>query len=141
MKKIFRQFCRFSAVGIVAFLIDYGLLFTFTESFHLHYLWSSMLSFSVATVFNYVYSTKYVFECSKEKRKTGQFGMFLLLSACGLMLNSIFMNMFVERMELHYMLAKICATLLVSIWNFFSRKIFLEENVRDWFSGRHRWLF
>lgn len=139
MKKIFKQFCRFSAVGVVSFLIDYGLLFTFTESLHMHYLWSSMLSFSAATVFNYVYSTKYVFECSGERR-TGQFGMFLLLGFCGLLLNSIFMKVLVEHMELHYMLAKICAAFLVSLWNFGSRKIFLEENFRERISERRRGL-
>lgn len=129
MKKILKQFCRFSVVGVVAFLIDYGLLFTFTDTLHMHYLLSSMLSFSVATVFNYVYSTKYVFECKEEQNKAGQFTVFLLLSACGLLLNSILMKTLVENMELHYMFAKLFSAVVVSIWNFASRKIFLEERV------------
>lgn len=129
MKKILKQFCRFSVVGVVAFLIDYGLLFTFTDTLHMHYLLSSMLSFSVATVFNYVYSTKYVFECKEEQNKAGQFTVFLLLSACGLVLNSILMKTLVENMELHYMFAKLFSAVVVSIWNFASRKIFLEERV------------
>lgn len=129
MKKILKQFCRFSVVGVVAFLIDYGLLFTFTDTLHMHYLLSSMLSFSVATVFNYVYSTKYVFECKEEQNKAGQFTVFLLLSACGLLLNSILMKTLVENMEFHYMFAKLFSAVLVSIWNFASRKIFLEERV------------
>lgn len=140
MKKILKQFCKFSAVGVVSFLMDYGLLFAFTESFHMHYLLSSMLSFSAATVFNYVYSTKYVFECSEEKSRTGQFTIFLLLSGCGLMLNSLLMKMLVENMEMYYMLAKLCATILVSVWNFVSRKVFLEENIREKISGKRREL-
>ncbi|WP_075721289.1 GtrA family protein [Roseburia sp. 499] len=131
MKKILKQFCRFSVVGVVAFLIDYGLLFTFTDTLHMHYLLSSMLSFSVATVFNYVYSTKYVFECKEEQNKAGQFTVFLLLSACGLLLNSILMKTLVENMELHYMFAKLFSAVVVSIWNFASRKIFLEERVME----------
>ena len=131
MKKILKQFCRFSVVGVVAFLIDYGLLFTFTDTLHMHYLLSSMLSFSVATVFNYVYSTKYVFECKEEQSKAGQFTVFLLLSACGLVLNSILMKTLVENMELHYMFAKLFSAVLVSVWNFASRKIFLEERVME----------
>lgn len=129
MKKILKQFCRFSVVGVVAFLIDYGLLFAFTDTLHMHYLLSSMLSFSVATVFNYVYSTKYVFECKEEQNKAGQFTVFLLLSACGLLLNSILMKTLVENMEFHYMFAKLFSAVVVSIWNFASRKIFLEERV------------
>lgn len=141
MKKIMKQFCRFSLVGVVSFLVDYALLFTFTETFHMHYLLSSMLSFSAATVFNYIYSTKYVFDCNVKHRKKGRFGIFLLLSGCGLLLNSIIMKMLVEHLELYYMLAKICAALLVSFWNFISRKVFLEDGVRQRIAGRRKELF
>lgn len=140
MKKLLKQFCRFSAVGVVAFLMDYGLLFVFTESLHMHYLLSSMLSFSVSTVFNYVYSTRYVFDCDQEKGRTGQFTVFLLLSVCGLLLNSLLMKIFVEQMMMHYMMAKLCAAILVSVWNFISRKVFLEENFRERISGKRREL-
>lgn len=141
MKKIMRQFCRFSLVGVVSFLVDYALLFTFTETFHMHYLLSSMLSFSAATVFNYIYSTKYVFDCNVRHRKKGRFSIFLLLSGCGLLLNSIIMKMLVEHLGLYYMLAKICAALLVSFWNFISRKVFLEDGVRQRIAGRRKELF
>lgn len=140
MKKILKQICKFSAVGVAAFLMDYGLLFVFTESLHMHYLLSSMLSFSGATVFNYVYSTKYVFECREEQTKAGQFTVFVVLSICGLLINSILMQAFVEDMELHYMFAKLISGVLVSIWNFMSRKVFLEENIREKLSGKRREL-
>lgn len=140
MKKILKQFCRFSVVGVVAFLIDYGLLFAFTDILHMHYLLSSMLSFSVATIFNYVYSTKYVFECREEQSKAGQFTVFLLLSACGLLLNSMLMKTLVESMELYYMFAKLFSAVIVSIWNFVSRKIFLEEKLLEKIFSRRREL-
>lgn len=140
MKKILKQFYKFSLVGVAAFLIDYGLLFVFTESLQMHYLLSSMLSFTVATVFNYIYSTKYVFECREEQSKAGQFIFFVLLSACGLLLNSILMKMLVERLELHYMFAKLFSAVVVSIWNFASRKVFLEEEFRARVSTRRREL-
>ena len=140
MKKILMQFCKFSMVGVVAFLIDYGLLFAFTDLLHMHYLVSSMLSFSVASVFNYIYSTKYVFECREEQRKAGQFTVFLLLSACGLLLNSMLMKTFVENMAFHYMVAKLFSAVIVSIWNFISRKIFLEEGIKERLFARRQEL-
>lgn len=140
MKKIVRQFCRFSVVGVAAFLIDYGLLFVFTDMLYMHYLLSSMLSFSVATTFNYVYSTKYVFECKEEQNKAGQFTVFLLLSACGLLLNSMLMKTLVENMEIHYMYAKLFSAVVVSVWNFASRKIFLEEKLLEKLFSRRRGL-
>ncbi len=101
----------------------------FTETLHMHYLLSSMLSFTASALFNYVYSTKYVF-CSRDrKNRAGQFAVFLLLSGCGLILNSLLMNALVEKLMLHYMVAKICAAMSVSVWNFVSRKVFLEEGL------------
>ncbi len=129
MNQLIKQFCRFSVVGAAAFLLDYGLLFIFTETLHMHYLLSSMLSFTASAVFNYVYSTKYVFQSRGGKNRTGQFALFLLLSVCGLILNSLLMNVLVEDFMLHYMAAKICAAMTVSVWNFVSRKVFLEEKL------------
>ncbi len=140
MKNILKQFCKFSVVGVAAFLIDYGLLFMFTEFLQMHYLLSSMLSFSVATTFNYVYSTRYVFVCGDEQNKAGQFTGFLLLSACGLLMNSMLMKMLVENMEFYYMFAKLFSGVLVSIWNFASRKLFLEEKIVEKFFSRRREL-
>lgn len=140
MKKILKQFCKFSAVGGVAFLIDYGLLFIFTEFSHMHYLSSSMVSFTAATTFNYVYSTKYVFECKEDQNKAGQFTLFLLFGACGLLLNSMLMKIMVEQIEYHYMFAKLLSGAVVSVWNFTSRKIFLEEKVMEKIFLRRREL-
>ena len=129
MNQLIKQFCKFSVVGVAAFLVDHGLLFIFTETLHMHYLLSSMLSFTASALFNYVYSTKYVF-CSRDrKNRAGQFAVFLLLSGCGLILNSLLMNALVEKLMLHYMVAKICAAMSVSVWNFVSRKVFLEEGL------------
>lgn len=140
MKKMIKQFCIFSMVGAGSFLVDYALLFIFTETVHMHYLLSSMLSFSAATAFNYIYSTKYVFECAGEQKRKGEFSIFLLLSGCGLLMNSLIMKWFVEHLELHYMAAKICAALLVSFWNFSSRKVFLEDGIRQRIAGRRKEL-
>lgn len=141
MRKILEQFFRFSAVGVMAFLIDYGLLFIFTETLHMHYLCSSILSFTAATAFNYVYSTRYVFQCRSNNDWRGQFLTFLLLSGCGLMLNFILMKLMVEQMALHYMTAKLCAAFLVAVWNFISRKVFLEETILEKCSKKRGKLF
>ncbi|MEG0962746.1 MAG: GtrA family protein [Lachnospiraceae bacterium] len=140
MKKMLKQFCKFSVVGVMAFLIDYGLLYIFTESFGMHYLVSSMISFVIATIFNYVYSTKYVFDCKQEQNTKGQFTVFVLLSSCGLFLNSILMKNLVEHLAIYYMGAKLISGVIVSIWNFASRKIFLEEDIREKIAGKKRAL-
>lgn len=126
MLQLLKQFFRFSIVGGLSFVIDYGLLFLLTESGDMHYLVSASCSFIAATVFNYIYSMKYVFSSREDIGKTGQFTIFLILSLCGLGLNAMLMRWSVEHLCMHYMAAKVLATLIVSIYNFVTRKLFLE---------------
>mgnify|MGYP003229864371 CR=1 FL=1 len=62
MKKLIAQFMKFGIVGVIAFLIDYGLMVALTEFFGVPYLISNTISFTVSVVFNYVASMRYVFE-------------------------------------------------------------------------------
>lgn len=135
MLDLLKQLFRFSVVGVLSFGIDYGLLFLLTELGDMHYLISASCSFTAATVFNYIYSMKYVFSGREDISRMGQFGIFLILSLCGLGLNTLLMRWGVERLAFHYMEAKLVSTLIVSVWNFATRKLFLEE--KDW-SGIQR---
>lgn len=126
-----KQFFRFSVVGVLSFGLDYGLLFLLTEWGSTHYLVSAALSYTAATVFNYIYSKKYVFSVREDVGRARQLLLFLLLSLCGLGLNTMLMRLGVERLDFHYMGAKILATLMVSVWNFVTRKLLMEERMRN----------
>ena len=49
---------KFGIVGVIAFLIDYGLMVALTEFFGVPYLISNTISFTVSVVFNYVASMR-----------------------------------------------------------------------------------
>ena len=53
MIKLFQQFMKFGVVGVIAFVIDYGLMVFLTEVFGVNYLVSATISFTVSTVFNF----------------------------------------------------------------------------------------
>ena len=61
MKKLVAQIMKFGVVGVIAFVIDYGLLALLTEAFGVNYLVSATISFTVSVMFNYVASMRYVF--------------------------------------------------------------------------------
>ena len=54
MKKLIAQIMKFGVVGVIAFIIDYGLLIFLTEVFGVPYLISATVSFTVSGVFNYL---------------------------------------------------------------------------------------
>ena len=123
MKKLINQLLKFGLVGGIAFLIDYGLLFICTEWFGIYYFISSIISFSVSVIFNYIASVLWVFDVDQEKSKTKNFIIFIALSIVGLGINQIIMWYGVEILNLYYMLI---ATFIVMVFNFITRKMFLE---------------
>lgn len=128
VKKLIAQFMKFGIVGVIAFLIDYGLMVALTEFFGVPYLISNTISFTVSVVFNYVASMRYVFERRDDMSRRREFVIFVVLSIIGLILNDLFMWLFVSVWFIDYRIAKIIVTVLVAIWNFVTRKIFLEKH-------------
>lgn len=128
MRKLINQLVKFGLVGIVATMIDFLVLTVLTELMGIYYLLSAAIAFVVATIVNYGASMKFVFDSRYSKgQKHQELTIFVVLSLIGLGLNQVFMWFFVEITVIHYMIAKILATILVMAWNFISRKIWLEK--------------
>ena len=126
MKKLLAQFMKFGVVGVIAFVIDYRLLALLTELFGINYLVSATISFTASVVFNYVASMRYVFTHKEGMSRRREFVIFVVLSVIGLLINNGCMWAGVELLGVHYLLTKIVATAIVMIWNFVTRKIFLD---------------
>lgn len=126
MKKLIAQIMKFGVVGAIAFVIDYGLLVLLTEAFGVNYLLSATISFTASVVFNYVASMRYVFKHKEGMSRRREFVIFVVLSVIGLAINNGCMWAGVELLGVHYLIVKIAATFLVMVWNFVTRKIFLD---------------
>ena len=126
------QIMKFGVVGGTAFLIDFGIMVLLTEYFGLNYLISSTISFCISVVYNYLLSIFWVFRIDKDKRgKSGTFLVFVLLSVIGLLLNELLMWTGTDMLGIAYMLTKIGATAIVMIYNFITRKLFLEDRKKS----------
>lgn len=121
-----KQIIRFLFVGGAAFVIDYAFLYIFTNNLHIHYLISAFLSFTLATVFNYIASVKWVFDVDEKRPKSQNFILFVGFSIVGLGINEAIMYLGVDILREHFMVVKIFATAIVMVFNFVSRKMFLE---------------
>ena len=125
MKKLMNQLIKFGFVGACAFVIDYGLMILLTEVFSIPSLLSAAISFSVSVIFNYIMSVKWVFDVDKEKNsKTKEFIVFIVLSVIGLIINELVMWIL---SSIDYRITKLIATFIVMVYNFVTRKLFLES--------------
>ncbi|MDB7951502.1 GtrA family protein [Faecalitalea cylindroides] len=126
MKKIINQLIKFGVVGGIAFLIDYIILYICTDFLGVYYLISSLISFSISTIFNYYASVNWVFDVDENKSNTRKFTLFIIFSVIGLGINQLIMWLGVDQLGIYYMIVKLGATAIVMIFNFVTRKMFLE---------------
>ena len=124
--KLFIQIFKFGFVGGLAFLIDYGVLIFCKEILHLDVLISAALGFCVSVIFNYIASVKWVFDVNENNSKSKNFVLFIVFSVIGLLLTELIMHFGVNVIDFNYMIVKIIATAIVMIFNFVTRKMFLE---------------
>ena len=97
-----------------------------TETGILSYFVASGVSFTFSVLVNYILSMRFVFKGKDELSKLQEMAIFLALSLVGLALNQMIMWIAVEFFKMFYALAKILATMIVTTYNFISRKLFLE---------------
>lgn len=133
MKKLIAQFMKFGVVGAIAFVIDFGLLWLLTSVFDVYYLVSATISFTISVIFNYLASMRYVFKHREGMSRRREFTIFVVLSIIGLIINNVLMWIGVSIFDFYYLVVKIFATAVVTIWNFVTRKIFLDakESIAD----------
>ena len=124
--KLFKQLFRFGIVGGLAFLIDSGVLFVLTEYLNVYYLVSSVISFIVSLIFNYILSILWVFDI-KKKQTIKEISLFVILSVIGLGINQVVMYVGADILNIYYMICKIISTFIVMVYNFITRKIFIEK--------------
>ena len=129
MRNLIEQFMKFGVVGIVAFFIDYGVLMLLSQGFGVDAVLSAGISFCVSVVFNYVASMRFVFTHRDDLSRSREFFIFIILSVIGLVINELIMLAGVAALgdsALTVTITKLFATVIVLVWNFFSRKKWLD---------------
>ncbi|OUO46812.1 sugar translocase [Olsenella sp. An285] len=129
LRALVGQFLKFGMVGALAFVIDYGVLMLLSQVVGWDPVISSVFSFVISLVFNYVASMRFVFERREDLSRRREFTIFVVLSVIGLLINSACMWAGTAAFgdgALSVTVTKVAATAVVAIWNFVSRKRWLE---------------
>lgn len=122
---LFFQLIRYTFVGGMAFIVDFSLLYIFTEYFHLYYILSATLSFITGLLVSYVISILWVFRGFGSANRFQEFLFFALIGIIGLGINAGILWLITDYFGVYYMLSKLITAVIVYFWNFFARKYFL----------------
>lgn len=125
MRNMVIQLLKFSIVGVIATFIDFLILYLFKEYCGFSVLLASFLAYVVSSVINYLLSTRWVFK-SNVLSEHNKIIIFIIISLIGVILNELIMY-FGELVSIYYMMTKVISTIVLLVFNFISRKIFLEK--------------
>lgn len=130
--KLIQQILKFGVVGVLCFAIDFGTMTALKELLGVSTGIATSCGFTVSVVVNYLLSITVVFETDKKANKGAQFVIFVVLSLIGLGINDLIViygeRLLAPYLSKGYMLAKIVATGVVMVYNFITRKIFIEKH-------------
>ena len=134
MKKLIEQILKFGVVGVVCFLIDFLITMALVGAF---------FGFTISVIVNYLLSMKYVFVRKEDMDRKKEFIIFTILSLIGLVINELIIKVSIDVLYENWTwlknligpttvtaAAKIVATAIVMVYNFITRKIFLEQKER-----------
>ena len=121
MKKLVRYFF----VGGIAALVDLSLFAALLYSETVAWFMAAIISFLVATGVNYALSIRHVFESGIRFGRRDEMLLVFIASGVGLAINQLVLFLSISRLAIFPLLAKVCATGVVFIWNFLARRYYI----------------
>jgi putative flippase GtrA len=121
------QFLRYGFTAVVAFIVDFGLLYVFTSGLHLFYLLSATSSFAISVFANYLLSTAWVFAKRSRQQRAREITLFIIICVVALGLNDIFMWLFTSAVGIYYLHSKLLTVAIVFFWSFGARKFLFRS--------------
>ncbi len=127
------QFFRYCFVGGLATVVE-GLSlwvlqhFVFSDEKPILVFLSQAIAFVLGTITNFVLSRIFVFQSGKKTMGvTGEFIAVFIISAIGLLIKEGLLWCFNIQIGIHYMIVWAVSTLIVLIWNYAARRLFIYK--------------
>ncbi|KAA8827572.1 MULTISPECIES: GtrA family protein [Bifidobacterium] len=139
MRKLIEQLMKFGIVGVVAFVIDWGILNLLVIFLHMPNVVAATISFIISLIFNYLASMKFVFKHREDMARWMEMTIFVVSAVIGLLINDLIIWMSTSmlpadaihtdhgRYVLYTNIGKLIATVVVAVWNFVIRKWLLDD--------------
>ncbi|MBQ8556896.1 MAG: GtrA family protein [Clostridia bacterium] len=138
MNKRLIEVLKFALTGGVCFLIEYAALVVLKEWLRVDVLIATPIAFLISVIVNYLMCVRWVFPGAKDGSRRAQVG-FVITSGLGLVINWALMALLtalfgqdvvlLTMMGLSvkvYMVNKVIATLVVMVWNYFTKRFVLK---------------
>ena len=141
MNEKIKETLRFVITGGFCFLVEFVCLVLLRDTVGLDTLIATPIAFLISVAVNYLLCVRWVFTGAKDQDAAGKAG-FLITSVMGLLLNELLMLLFrvifgedavilsvFSFTVTMYMVNKAVATLIVMVWNYFTKRAILQKGL------------
>ncbi len=111
------KFVKFCIVGFSGVFVDFGITYLFKEIFKVQKYVANAIGFTTAATTNYILNRIWTFD-SHNPHYMWEFSRFFIIALIGLGINSLIIYIFSGRFKWNFYLAKLLATIVVTLWNF-----------------------
>ena len=116
---------KYVAAGGLAFICDFSVLYLCTELLDMHYLVSNLFGYFAGLCVAYALNTQWVFSYRRYQKTWLEFLIFNAIVVAGLGISEGMMALLVDASGMHYLHAKIVASIFVAVFNYTAKKFIL----------------
>lgn len=117
------KFLKFGVVGGSGVVVDFGITWLLKEKMRLNAYVANSTGFICAVISNFVLNRIWTFQ-NHDPHVALQFGKFSAVAVVGLALNNWIIYLMTERFKSNFYFAKLVATGIVMLWNFWANITF-----------------
>jgi putative flippase GtrA len=128
----FWEWIRHHMTAILSTIVDYSLLISAVEFVHLGPVAATPIAAFAGAVTNFTMNRRFTYRGAKATPVRGQLFRFVLVSGCSLGLNTLGEFLFLKIPHLHYFLARVITSIIVSnVWNYPLLRFFVFSERRS----------
>lgn len=116
-KILILKFIKFCAVGFSGMAVDFGTTWLLKEKAKINRYVANTCGFVLAATSNYILNRIWTFE-SRNREIATEYLTFFIISLMGLAINNLILWALSDKLKWNFYLSKVCATVVVTLWNF-----------------------
>jgi len=120
-----KKLVKFIIAGGLSAFVNFAVLYFLTDIINVWYLASSVVAFILSFFVSFFLQKFWTFEDGSKDIIYRQLSIYLLIALLGLLFNTLFMYLLVDRLKLWYMLAQFFISGFIAICNFIAYKTFV----------------
>lgn len=127
---LFHESWKYFLVSALSLAVDQAVFWALIHLAGIYYLAANVVSVSVGLIVNYLLSVTLVFKERRLTSRRAEFAGFVLIGLMGLVVNEVFVALFVSGLGMAAMIGKLFAAGPSFLFNFISRRVLLFTAAR-----------